>query len=512
MPDLLTRFGATLSPPEADLLNEAAEYARWQSGHQGGEFTLGGSDDVEIRNYLLDLRIRGADGERLARSRDALRRFYAWAAAEGLIDANPFEEYDFDRPLLGRDQIRRRPDVLGAGPADRELARLHALNRLADQLNRAAGLQTALDVTLATLADALGLQAAWVFLLTDAGLTTYLPQAPPAPHDFALCAAHGLPPALEQQGRLYLRQPGDCQCQHLLRQGQLRRAVNIVECTRVQDAAETEADNRGLLFHASVPLVLHGRPVGIINVATEEWQFLGAADLQFLSAAGAQASATLERARLFARSLELGAMEERVRLAREIHDTLAQGLTAITLNLETAEALLEADGDPDRLRQAVRHALAQAHASLEEARRSVMDLRAAPLEGRTLAEALDALARQRPPEAGWPAATFEAEGQGQPLPHRVEAGLYRIAQEALANARNHARARRIHVRLVTTPDEARLSVDDDGRGFDPAAAPPGRYGLIGLSERARLLGGRLRLESSPGEGTRVEVVVPLNAA
>jgi two-component system NarL family sensor kinase len=509
MTDPLDRFAATLAPQESGLLKAVAAYARWQADHQAGEFEPGDSDDVEVRNYLLDLRIEGADRESLARTIEALKRFYAWATTEELIESDPFEEYNFDRPLLSREQIRRRPDVLGPDPNTREIARLRALNRLAEQLNRTTDLQTALDVTLDALLEALGLQTAWAFLQTDSGLTPYLAVAP-APHDFALCAACGLPPALEQDGRIYLRQPPDCQCQYLLREGQLRRAVNIVECTRVQDAAETAQDNRGLLFHASVPLFLQGRPVGIINVATEDWQFLGAADLQLLSAAGTQVSITLERARLFARSVELGAMEERVRLAREIHDTLAQGLTAITLNLETADALLDAKRDDDavRPRQAVRQALAQAHASLEEARRSVLDLRAAPLEGRTLTAALAALARRDGSDS--PEVRFKAIGDGLPLPLRVEIGLYRIAQEALANALRHARARHVTIELATTADEVRLSVEDDGRGFDPAQVSKERYGLIGLSERAHLLGGKLRLESSPGEGTRVEVGVPLH--
>lgn len=99
----------------------------------------------------------------------------------------------------------------------------------------------------------------------------------------------------------------------------------------------------------------------------------------------------IERARLYERSVQLGASEERNRLAREIHDTLAQGLAAIALQLESAEALLEAGTDTKRLRHAIRQALTLARANLEEARRSVLDLRAAPLEGRTLSDALASL-------------------------------------------------------------------------------------------------------------------------
>jgi len=101
-------------------------------------------------------------------------------------------------------------------------------------------------------------------------------------------------------------------------------------------------------------------------------------------------------------------------------------------------------------------------------------------------------------------------GGQRPLPLRLEVSLYRIAQEALTNIARHANARHVTLGLVTTPDQVRLRVEDDGQGFDPSLVPKGRYGLIGLSERSKLLGGVLKLESSPGAGTRVEVLVPLD--
>jgi signal transduction histidine kinase len=92
---------------------------------------------------------------------------------------------------------------------------------------------------------------------------------------------------------------------------------------------------------------------------------------------------------------------------------------------------------------------------------------------------------------------------------RIEAGLYRITQEALTNVLQHAHARQVTVQLVTTPDQVRLTIADDGQGFALTRVPEHRYGLIGLNERAKLLGGSLHLESSPGKGTRLEVVIPL---
>ncbi|HEU0026687.1 MAG TPA: sensor histidine kinase, partial [Ktedonobacterales bacterium] len=163
-----------------------------------------------------------------------------------------------------------------------------------------------------------------------------------------------------------------------------------------------------------------------------------------------------------------------------------------------------------RMRAAVEQALELTRANLEEARRSVLDLRAASLEGQTLTQALHALAAEVEREGGG-RVTCEITGGGRPLPARIETGLYRIAREAMNNVARHAQAPRARLSLVMTPEEARLVIEDNGRGFDPAEAPQGRYGLRGMSERARLLGGTLRVATSPGEGTRIEAVIPLRA-
>ena len=505
MADLLDRF--TASAPDAPTLALIREYVEWQTRRHDDAFTPDTNDDVDIRTYLLEKQLAGDSRTTIKQIVAALKALYNSVKAAGLIVTTPFEEFNFDRPLLGRDQIRRRRDTLAAAdPREREIARLRGLNRLADQLNRTTDLQTMLDVTLETLVEVMGLQTAWIFLWTDSGLTRYLTNAP-APHDFAMCAACGLPPGLAQDNDYFLREPPDCHCQYLMRHGLLTRAVNVVECTRLQDAAEADSDIRGLLFHATVPILAQGQPLGIINVATDEWQFLSATDLQLLSAVGAQASVAIERAWLFARSAELGALEERNRLAREIHDTLAQGLAGITLQLETAEALLDT-ANTDRARAAVHHALTLTRANLDEARRSMLDLRAAPLEGRTLATALSALADDWRDKGSF-AVTFDSTGGDRHLPLRVELGLYRIAHEVLNNAALHAEARTVTVKLTVTAAHAHLLVEDNGVGFDAAQVPKDRYGLIGMNERVKLLGGEMKLESSVGRGTRVDVKIPL---
>jgi two-component system NarL family sensor kinase len=369
---------------------------------------------------------------------------------------------------------------------------LHILNTIAAALNRSVELDQALRAALAHVADLLGLHTGWIWLLHEETGESYL------------AAAQNLPPALACNPR---KMEGNCYCLDTYRTGDLAGAanVNVVTCSRLQGVVD---GTDGLRYHASIPLYAHEKRLGVLNVASTDWRELSPEDLRLLHTVGDLLSIAIERARLYARSAQLGAAEERNRLAREIHDTLAQGLTGVALQLETADALLEAGADTAQVGQAIRQALALTRANLEEARRSVHDLRAAPLEGRTLAEALAALAEEWA-KRGDVSIAFEATGGSRPLPVRIEAGLYRMAQEAITNVFRHAEARHITVELVTTPDQIRLAISDDGRGFDPAQVSPDRLGLVGLNERARLLGGRVHLQSSLGTGTRLEVEIPL---
>jgi two-component system NarL family sensor kinase len=372
---------------------------------------------------------------------------------------------------------------------NRELA---ILNSIAEALNRSVDLDQALQAGLAQVAELLDLQTGWIWLLREETGESYL------------AAAQNLPPALADNPA---RMEGSCYCLDTFRAGDLDGAanVNVVTCSRLKGLVD---GTDGLRYHASIPLYDHGQQLGVLNVASTDWRELSAEDLRLLYTVGDLLSIAIARACLFARSANLGALEERNRLAREIHDTLAQGLSGIALQLETADALLDASADSERIRTAVLEALTLTRSNLEAARRSVLDLRAAPLEGRSLDGALAALAAETQTEHL--RVDLETVGAERPLPARVEVGLYRIAQEALTNVIRHADARHVALRLTSTPEQVQLEVEDDGRGFDPANVGQNRYGLTGMNERAKLLAGSLELESCPGEGTRLEVVVPVN--
>jgi two-component system, NarL family, sensor kinase len=369
---------------------------------------------------------------------------------------------------------------------------LSVLNEIARELNRSVNLGEALEFTLAQVAELLGLRTGWIWLMNEDSSEPYL------------AAAQNLPPALANDPRR-MDGSGYCYCLDTYKRGDLEGAanINVLTCSRLDGLVD---GTDGLRYHASIPLYAGDKKLGVMNVASPDWRSLSPEDLQLLYTVGDLLSIAVERARLFARSTRLGAVEERNRLAREIHDTLAQGLTATALQLESADVLLDAGSE--KAHEPLRRALSLTRSNLEEARRSVLDLRAAPLKGRPLSEALKALVVRWEAETGI-AARYRAVNGSRPLPPRVEAALYRICQEALTNAARHAEAGRVTVRLVATPDRVRLAVEDDGRGFDASDVPDDRHGLLGMSERAKMIGGAFEVRSEPGAGTRIEATVPL---
>ena len=371
---------------------------------------------------------------------------------------------------------------------------LSVLNEIARELNRSVNLDQALRFTLSQVAELLGLRTGWIWLIRESSPEPYL------------AAAQNLPPVLADEPRR-MDGSGYCYCLDTYRKGDLGGAanVNVLTCSRLNGLVD---GTDGLRYHASIPLYSGEKKLGVMNVASPGWRGLDPDDLQLLNTVGDLLSIAVERARLFERSARLGAVEERNRLAREIHDTLAQNLTATGLQIESAEALLEAGSSPEKVQATLARALSLTRSNLDEARRSVLDLRAAPLEGRSLVEALKTLVDRWETETGI-ATRFKAVNGSRPVPPRVEAALYRVAGEALANVARHADARRATIRLVATPDSISLLVEDDGRGFDPSEVPDDRHGLVGMRERVEMLGGALRVDSSPGGGTRVEAKIRL---
>jgi len=284
--------------------------------------------------------------------------------------------------------------------------------------------------------------------------------------------------------------------------------VDVIECSRLRKAALLGGDiqTAGLKYHASVALRVGERLLGIMNLGGPNWRALDTNELRLLSAVGAHVGMAVERANLADGAAHAARTEERTRMARDIHDTLAQDLTAIALQLENA--LRHLPPGNDGARAPIERALDVTRDALGAARESVLTLRSDPLCGKSLGAALVALTRNFTSETGI-IATFH-DSLGRTLPHAVEVEFVRIVSEALTNVKRHAAARRVDVSVGEDSGQVRLTVEDDGVGV---ARPnsDGRYGILGMSERAAALGGTFDIGPGAASGTRVEVRVPVPA-
>ncbi len=368
----------------------------------------------------------------------------------------------------------------GAGSTSREL---RILKTIAEALNGASNVDQALQTTLEQVAALLGLDAGWIWL-TD-----------PATGRFYSAVAQRLPPFLREPVRM---SGNTCWCLGAFRAGDLRAGnIDVMECSRLRAAvAGTDReDTHGLRYHASIPLYFGDRPLGIMNVAAPAWRKLTSRELDLLSTVASQVGVAIERARLAGESVQHARTEERTRLAREIHDTLAQRLTAIGLHLEAAM-----DATPHRTPgfPELQRALELSRAGLDEARGSMRQLRMSA--GRPLPEALDSLAHDFSAESGI-RVHLRASGDPRLAPNEDDE-ILRIAGEALANVRKHAHATDVDLTFEASAGRLRLEVADNGRGFNPRTRTSG-FGLIGMRERAHALGGRLRIASRPPGGARV---------
>ena len=203
-------------------------------------------------------------------------------------------------------------------------------------------------------------------------------------------------------------------------------------------------------------------------------------------------------------------LAERNRIAREIHDSLAQGLAGISLQLELVAKMLASSAD--KASNHLNQARMLARQSLADARQSLWDLRSGGPESSDLPASLSVSARHLTAETGVQT-RLQVHGTFRELDHDIESNLLRIGQEAITNAVKHARAQRIDISLEFARDIVRLSVRDNGSGFDPQqrlSTPDGHFGLLGMRERAEQIGGTLTVSSSPDSGTEISAEVPVS--
>jgi signal transduction histidine kinase len=280
----------------------------------------------------------------------------------------------------------------------------------------------------------------------------------------------------------------------------------------VEEAAAAEERRRALGFSSVIAMTLRrgGEPVGVLAVAARRsGAFSGPAETRLLAGIGEQLAVAVENARLHERVLDLAVLEERERIARELHDGLAQVLGYINTQALAVKKLLssgrnvDAEQEVEAMERAAKHVFT-------DVRTAIVDLRGrrdglVPALRRYLADYGRIAGSELRLELGPEVAALS-------VPPSTEIQLLRIVQEALTNVRKHAAAATAVVRLASESDALTVEIADDGRGFSPGGATPTgwpRFGLQTMRERAEALGGRFELESSVGAGTRVRVTVPL---
>jgi PAS domain S-box-containing protein len=261
----------------------------------------------------------------------------------------------------------------------------------------------------------------------------------------------------------------------------------------------------GVVTILVVPMVIAGQVEGVVGIRFTRKRSFRTEEIELAQALAHQAMLACQLRRLSRQSRQAAVVAERNRMARDIHDTLAQGFTGVIVQLEAVEEAMS-QGLAAKAGEFLNRAGNVARESLQEARRSVKALRPQTLEENDLCEALQSLIRKVTLGTNLQA-KFDVCGQQPELPHEWEENLLRIGQEVLTNALRHAQAAHFNVRLAFEDGEIHLKLSDDGKGFDPASRHDG-FGLRGIRERVETMGGKLSIQSAKGQGATISIVLP----
>jgi len=295
------------------------------------------------------------------------------------------------------------------------------------------------------------------------------------------------------------------------RQPVIFNELDVPEADKGTDGAVLEAFNGAFDYaHAwlGVPLMVKDRLIGVLHVDRVRPGHFDDQDAQLVLAFANQAAVAIENARLYERAQSAAALEERQRLARELHDSVSQALYGIALGTRTARAMVDKSevGKPE-LASPLEYVLSLADAGLAEMRALIFELRPESLESEGLVAALSKLA-----EAMRARHQIEVQtdlGEEPSIALRMKESLYRVAQEALHNTTKHAHATQVKLKLALDERALTLEIADNGTGFDTLQEYPGHLGLRSMRERIEALGGKFKIESAPQAGTHILATVPL---
>jgi signal transduction histidine kinase len=486
-------------------------FLRLDAGGKVIDYTIGRTTQLQLHEQVLGIPIRDVlrwgDGTRLEEAVERVRETKEIVCVEhSVLDADAGHYYEARVvPLLDDQTIVIIRDISERRRAEEELRartrELAALLELSGVVSSTLELRPLLSLVLDRLKAVIDYSAAAITVFEDE-----------------------IPVMVEYRGPLRrervvgLRLPEGSPPAEFIREVVRRRGPVILEDPVGESLIARQFAAEGLPLGAQaqgyarsqmgVPLVARGRVIGTLGLVHETPGFYTERHAQLAMGFTQQVAVAIENARLYEAARERAALEERQRLARELHDSVSQALYGIALNAHSADELFEAA--PSRARGLLRDVLALAEAGLAEMRALIFELRPESLEREGLVAALERHAAAMEARHGIAVHADLAEEPDAPL--AVKEALYRIGQEALQNAAKHARAHSVELALEVAAGELVLRVGDDGRGFDPAGEFPGHLGLRSMRERAAAVGGSLEVDSAPGGGTRLRARVPLAPA
>ncbi|PKR77582.1 histidine kinase [Halalkalibacillus sediminis] len=362
---------------------------------------------------------------------------------------------------------------------------LYLIKSIAEMLNRETSMKSMLQQVLNQVLELTNLHTGWIFLFDE--------QA-----GFELAAFSNLPPALDYQDRKYMCD-GKCRCINRYQSGMLKKATNIINCERIEKAInEKRGETEGITHHASIPIQSGDTIYGLLNVASPYKENFNEDELYILELIALQIGTACERIRLSEHEQSMHILEERNRLARDLHDSVNQHLFSI---MYTAKGTTKATENEEVL-SSLEEIYQSSKESLAEMKDLIWQLRTDNIEEGLSNRFENYAKRLRIP--------ITCEIRVQDLPSNVETTFWKIGQEALNNISKHSDATETNV-IIDQSDRNSytLEVIDNGRGFDLNEVSGQGMGLTSMQERAKLVGGECRITSINKKGTTVSVEIPM---
>lgn len=360
------------------------------------------------------------------------------------------------------------------------------LKEIAELLNEGSDSQAVLAGVLRKLLHLTGLQSGWIFLIDEKGA-------------HQLAAKEMLPEPLSQNHNQRMCQ-GDCWCVGRYNSGKLNKAVNIIECQRIENVIlEKAGDTGGLTHHATVPLRAGNERFGLLNVGSPNKTHFQKDELALLEAVAFQIGTALKRIKLTQREQETALISERNRLARDLHDSVNQLLFSLSLTARAGREMTENEA----VKQTFSYIQDLAQDALGEMRALIWQLKPHGLENGILS-ALSSYAEML-------GLTIEAKLTGiSSFPEKVEEALWRIGQEALGNCKKHSQTTDVSLFLNRRSDSVTMTIQDKGCGFyfDESFELPS-FGLKNMKARTEALNGTFHIMSELGKGTEIRIQIPI---